>query len=175
MIEEIRDLYAYDRWANQRVLEATGELTPAEFAEDVGGSFSSVRGTLLHLLGAERIWLSRWKGTSPERLLPEEWDVQTHAEVRARFSQVAEGRRVFLEGLDEDSLHAPVEYRNTRGERFSQPLWELLLHVVNHSTYCRGQLTVLLRRLGVEPVATDLLLYQRGGPKRRSDGAWTGG
>lgn len=163
MIEEVRDFHAYNDWANGRVLEATAALTPGQFTRDLGASFSSVRGTLLHLLGAERIWLARWKGSSPSALLPEEWEMDTHARVRTRFEEVAAERRAFLAGLGEPALHEPVEYRNTRGRAFSQPLWELLLHVVNHSTYCRGQVTVLLRRLGAEPMATDLLLYHRGG------------
>lgn len=56
MIEEVRDFHDYNDWANGRVLEATAALTPAQFTRDLGASFSSVHGTLLHLLGAERIW-----------------------------------------------------------------------------------------------------------------------
>jgi uncharacterized damage-inducible protein DinB len=58
--EDIRLLYEYDRWANHRVCNAVSVLTPEQFTRDLGGSFASVRDTIVHIVAAEWIWLSYW-------------------------------------------------------------------------------------------------------------------
>ena len=64
-IDDIRLLYQYDRWANNRVLQATSRLSAEEFTRDLGGSFRSVRDTLVHIIGGEWIWLSIGKSRRP--------------------------------------------------------------------------------------------------------------
>ena len=61
VLEDIRLLYSYDRWANGRLLDAAADLTPEQFTRDLNGSFRSIRDTLLHILGGEWIWLEYWK------------------------------------------------------------------------------------------------------------------
>lgn len=160
MVEEIRELYEYNRWANHRVLEAASGLTAEEFARDLRSSFPSVRDTLVHILGAEWIWLSRWQGTSPSGL-PDSWDLSTLEAIRAHWSEVEREQMAFIAGLDEESLGRIAAYRNMKGEAFASPLWPMLRHVVNHSTYHRGQVTTLLRQLGAETVGTDLIAFYR--------------
>jgi uncharacterized damage-inducible protein DinB len=60
-LEDICLLYAYDRWANGRVLDAAAQVTAEQFTRDLGGSFHSIRDTLLHIIGGEWIWLEYWK------------------------------------------------------------------------------------------------------------------
>ena len=55
-----------------------------------------------------------------------------------------------------------VPYRNIKGESFKSPVWQIVLHVVNHASYHRGQITTMLRQLGHTPVGTDLITYYRG-------------
>lgn len=159
-VGEIRNLYAYNRWANCSVLDAAGRLSPEELARDLGSSFPSVRETLAHVLGAEWIWLERWRGSSPPGF-PESWDLSSLESLRAQWTEVEADQRAFVEELNEAALDRVVAYRNTRGTAFENPLWQLLRHVVNHSTYHRGQVITLLRQLGAEAVATDLVLYLR--------------
>ena len=59
--DDIQLLYEYDRWANNRVLQAVSALGAEEFTRDLGGSFGSVRDTLVHIIGGEWIWLAYWK------------------------------------------------------------------------------------------------------------------
>ena len=66
----------------------------------------------------------------------------------------------FVASVTEESLEATISYINTRGVRWTYPLRQMMQHVVNHSTYHRGQVITMLRQLGAEPVATDLLLFQ---------------
>ncbi|MGH7505317.1 MAG: DinB family protein [Longimicrobiales bacterium] len=160
MIEEIRELYTYNHWANGRILDATAELSLEELTRDLGSSFPSVRDTLAHMLGAEWIWLSRWMGVSPAGT-PASWDLSTHAAIRDRWRTVEEERSAFLGAQTAASLQRVIEYRNTAGEPFASPLWQMLRHVVNHASYHRGQITTMLRQLGRSAAATDLIVFYR--------------
>lgn len=160
MLDLVRDLYAYNRWANRRMTNVTSALSAEEMVREVGGSFPSIRRTLLHLLEADWIWLERWQGRSPASA-PREWDLPDHEAIAAKWDVVQSEREVFIAGVEFAALISPIAYRNTKGDPFEAPLHELLLHVVNHSTYHRGQITNMLRQLGRQAVATDLVAYQR--------------
>jgi uncharacterized damage-inducible protein DinB len=160
MINEIRGLYDFNRWANDRILDATSALPPDELERDLHSSFPSIRDTLVHMLFAEWVWLARWQGTSPVEA-PADWDLTTHAAIRARFAEVDVDRATYLEQLTDRDLQSVIAYRNTRGDPYQNPLWQLLRHVVNHATYHRGQVTTMLRQLGRAAVSMDLVQYYR--------------
>ncbi len=151
-------LYRYGSWANEQVLDAVSRLTPADFTRDLKSSYGSIRNTLTHLLWGEWIWLQRWKGVSPTRVFsPADFpDVES---LRERLHIVVDERSAFLRDMTAERLLQVVEYRNVEGEIWSYPLWQQLCHVVNHSTYHRGQVATMLRQLGATPAATDLLVY----------------
>ena len=152
----VRDLYAYNRWANGQTLGVAERLTPEQLTRDCRSSFPSVRDTLAHILGAEWIWLERWQGRSPRALLSA-GEFPTVGALRERWAEVEGGQQAFLAALTEDALPQRIAYINTKGERWEYALWQMLVHVVNHSTYHRGQVTTMLRQLGGAPAATDLL------------------
>ena len=161
----IRNLYEYDRWANARLLAVVSRLKSEQFTKNLGNSFSSIRDTLAHILGAEWIWLERWKGNSPKALLdPKEFP--TVDALRARWGRLEKDQADFLRGLSEERLQAALRYTTTEGTPFVQPLWQLMTHLVNHSTYHRGQVITLLRQVGAEPVSTDLVVFFREGGAR---------
>lgn len=160
MLDDLRDLYAYNLWANLRAMEACAPLTSGELHRDLGSSFPTLIGTLAHILSAEWIWLERWSGRSPAGL-PDDWDLSTLQAIRWRWAEVETRRAEILASLTEEALAAPVAYRNTRGEPFLAPLGQLMRHVINHSTYHRGQIATMLRQLGHPAPQTDLVLYHR--------------
>ena len=157
-IDAIRELYDYNHWANQRVLSAMTPLTDDMFTRNMGNSFVSLRDTLAHILGAEWIWLERWLGRSPNALLSAS-DFPTLQALQRRWAAVRLNQNQYIQTLVPDRLNDDVSYTNTRGERYSYALWRQMLHVINHSSYHRGQVTTLLRQMGAEPVGTDLLVY----------------
>lgn len=159
-ITEIRELYAFNRWANQRVLESLASLSAEEFSRDMKSSHPSVRETLLHIMASEWIWLSRWLGTSPTAM-PQEWRSFGLPQIVTAWEELYRAQQSFLEKLSDADLDRVIDYRNLKGEPHSNPLWQLLRHMVNHSSYHRGQITTMLRQLGHTPVATDLVLYYR--------------
>ena len=154
----IANLYVYNRWANGRTLAAAARLDPEKFTRPMGNSFSSVRDTLAHILGAEWIWLERWLGRSPKALLSST-DFPTVESLKLRWESLEQDYHGFLHSLTPARLSENLAYINRSGERYEYPLWQQMVHVVNHSTYHRGQVTTLLRQLGAEPATTDFLEY----------------
>ncbi|MCI0331237.1 MAG: DinB family protein [candidate division Zixibacteria bacterium] len=157
-LERIRALYDFNRWANGRVLEAAEKLSREQFSKDLGSSFSSVQDTLVHIMGAEWIWLERWKGVSPKALLPAA-EFPTVSSIRNRWKEIEREQKDFVNDVTEESLKTVISYTNLKGVPYKYPLWQILQHLVNHSTYHRGQVTTMLRQLGAKPLATDFLVY----------------
>lgn len=153
----LRELFDYNYWARDRQLEACAALTPEQFLRPLGSSFSSLRDTLAHLVGAEWIWLERWRGRSPSAI-PSAEEFPALEAIRVRWLEVEGEMREYLSGLNQDALAQPFTYVNLKGQRWTYPLWRTLLHVVNHQTYHRGQVTTLLRQLGAQPPQIDYLV-----------------
>jgi uncharacterized damage-inducible protein DinB len=157
-VNDIQLLYEYNRWANARVLDAVAVLTREEFTKDLSNSYRSVRGTLTHIMWGEWIWLMRWKDISPKTVF-DPADYPNLSSLRTQWQEIDQERRDFIYGLTDDSLERVIAYTNTKGEEWQYPLQHMIQHITNHSSYHRGQVTTLLRQLGVEPAATDLLLF----------------
>lgn len=158
----IEALYRYNSWANARVLDAAALVPETDFTRDLKSSHGSMRDTLVHIVWAEWIWLRRWKGDSPALVFPPS-DFPNASSLRDRFRAVAAERSAFLSDLPVERLLQPLEYTNLKGETWRYLLWQQLHHVVNHSTYHRGQVTTMLRQLGANAVATDFLVYYDAG------------
>jgi len=156
--DEVRTLNAYNTWANRRVLDACAPLTAAQFTQDLHSSFPSVRDTLAHIMLAEWLWLERWQGRSPA--FPSS-DFADLASIRSRWQKIDEDLNAFVQELSVADLDRVVEYKNTKGHAFSNPMRQMLQHVVNHGTYHRGQITTMLRQLGATPLTTDLIAFYR--------------
>lgn len=159
-LELIRGLYGYHRWANRRLFDVAAGLGEEAAAREVGRQFSfpTLKGMLAHLYGADWVWLSRWRGTSPPRL-PGDADFPTLAALRQRWDAFEEEQRAFVERLTEADLRRPIEYTNIEGKTFRLPLWPLLQHVPNHATHHRSEVATMLTMLSGPPPPTDLLIY----------------
>jgi uncharacterized damage-inducible protein DinB len=158
--ELVRTLYAYDAWANRRSFGACATLTPEQFTQSLGSSFSSVRDTLAHIVGAQHVWLERFLGRTPEGLLPAA-DFPDLASLTASSEQIQQGLTDYVAGLSAEDLAAKFEYRDLKGNAHSNVRWHTLQHLANHGTYHRGQIATLLRQLGVKLVSTDLIAFYR--------------
>lgn len=157
--EQIRPLFAYDSWANERSLGACATLTPEQFTRDLGSSFRSVRDTLAHISGAQWIWIERLNGRSPSAL-PAPDACPDLAAVRAQWSEVERELLVFVNGASAADLERVVEYHTAHGD-YRTPVWQILQQLVNHGSYHRGQVTTMLRQLGAQAVSTDLIAFYR--------------
>ena len=153
-------LLDYTVWANHRVMRAAATLSVDDFKRDLRANFGGVRGTLCHILAAEWIWLERWKGISPSTMI-DEGEFADIVELRDRWTVIEDHRESWFKPLRPEALAASLKYRNLAGNEYEQPLWQLVQHVANHSTYHRGQIVLLLRQLGAKTVSTDLVMWDR--------------
>ena len=152
-VSDVQRLLAYDRWANQRLLSAARLLSPADFARDVGASFGSVKGTLVHILDGEWVWVQNFQGQPlTKRVVADAFP--DAAALADAFPEVERELQAFADGLTHEALQAP---RTVRGSEYT--LEALIHHVMNHSTYHRGQVALLLRQSGHQPPATDFRVF----------------
>jgi uncharacterized damage-inducible protein DinB len=161
-VDELQRLFDYNRWATRRLLDAAEALAPDELRRDLKSSFPSLIDTLTHMIGAEWVWLQRWKGTSPSAFADTSALDSVRA-VRNRFDTLWREQQGFLDGLENGDETRDVAYKTFKGEPDKRPLGDLMRHVVNHATYHRGQVVTLLRQLGAVPPATDYIRWLREG------------
>ncbi|HEV2665059.1 MAG TPA: DinB family protein [Blastocatellia bacterium] len=157
-LNDIRRLFDYTEYANGLALDAAEKLTEEQRRHDFKISHGSIHGTIVHMAGAEWIWLERWKGTSPSRIWTAD-DFAGVAALRSRWREIETERRELLENFTEERLHQDLSYKNLKGEPFMLPLVEQMQHLVNHATLHRGQVVGMIRQLGLQPPAVDLLYY----------------
>ena len=164
-IKDITNLIDYTEWANDLAVDAASKLPDEGLRRDVGISHRSIFGTLVHMAGAEWIWLERWHGRSPAKA--EAWSLWSPescadiATLRERWTSLCNTRARFVSELDEERLAADLSFKLLSGDPSSMPLISQMQHVVNHATMHRGQIVGMIRQLGVDPPATDLLFYLR--------------
>lgn len=157
---EIIDLLSYDEWANARLVEAVRALPDAARRRRDDSAFGSLHGTITHLIAAEWVWLERWQGRSPTA--PPSWvGDATLDELRARLEAIEIARAAHVLGLTAEAFARPIAYRLFNGQESASALPPLVRHVVNHSTYHRGQVAMRLRQLGEPPPATDYIVWHR--------------
>ena len=162
---DIRHLFDYTEWANGLALTAATELSDENLRHDFGISHRSIFGTLLHMAGAEWIWLERWHGRSPAG--KEAWSLWTTDScadlptLNQRWSDLVIRRTQFIAELDEPRMSAELGFRLLSGDASSMRLVDQMHHVANHATLHRGQVVGMIRQLGITPPPTDLLFYLR--------------
>lgn len=164
-LPDIRHLFDYTEWANHLAMDAAAKLSDDNFRRDVGISHTSIFGTLLHMAGAEWIWMERWNGRSPAKdkawLL---WTTDSCADLpmlQERWRELIDRRAQFISELDEERLDAELAFRLLSGDPSSMRLVDQMQHVANHATLHRGQIVGMIRQLSIEPPSTDLLFYLR--------------
>ena len=162
---DIRHLFDYTEWANELAVGAAAQLSDDNLRRDVGISHRSIFGTLLHMAGAEWIWLERWHGRSPAG--KEAWSLWTPDScpdletLNQRWRDVVDRRAQFISELDEARLAAELPFTLLSGDPSSMRLVDQMQHVANHATLHRGQVVGMIRQLGIAPPSTDLLFYLR--------------
>lgn len=157
---DLLDLLGFTEWATARLIEALRTIPDAARRRRDDSAFGSLHGTLTHLIAAEWVWLERWQGRNPTA--PPSWvGDASFDELRARLETVEIGRAVHVTGLTDEELARPIAYRTFNGQESAQPIGALVRHVVNHSTYHRGQIAMRIRQLGDPPPATDYIVWLR--------------
>ena len=157
--EVLRSHIGYTAWASGLLVEAAGGLTGEEPTRDFGTADKSVLGTLVHVFAADRLWLARLKG-EPLNTYPTEADYQPTV-LQNDWPPLYQRWKEWADGPTDEAAQAEVSYSDMRGNPWRQPLGQLVLHVVNHGTHHRGQVSGFLRAMGHVPPKLDLVSYYR--------------
>jgi uncharacterized damage-inducible protein DinB len=156
--QDLQALFDYGCWANRKLFDSICQLTPEQFTRTVDGSHGSIRNTMVHMLSAAWGWLERCGGPKRGAALSPA-DYPTFAPLLGTWNQVETNLREFASKLRDEDLARQIEFTMGRAEKYSMPMGELLQHAANHGIHHRGQVSLLLRLLGLNPENFDLLLY----------------
>ena len=157
MHDDVEALFAYDRWANRRALDACRELTAEQYIAEPVPGWSSVRSTLSHIALATAFNLHTLAG-DPDDRLPTNAELAT-VDDAAQLLERAYGRFEELRPALTPELLNTVLTLRAIGRTFTLPRWAILRHIVNHSTYHRGQVASKLKRFGIEQPNTDFFWW----------------
>jgi uncharacterized damage-inducible protein DinB len=158
-LQEVKILHAYNAWANNRIFDAVHRLTDEQYKTDMKTSHGSIHGTLTHIVGAEKIWLERFTG-NPQPFLKAD-EIATASALRAIWEKVGYGMAQWIGTMSDRKLQDVFEMKTLKGDVYTHVYWQAFQHVVNHSSYHRGQIVTMLRQLDAQPVSTDLILFYR--------------
>lgn len=157
-INTFNTLARYNIWATAKLLEHLQEVSDEDFYKDQGLFFKSIFGTLNHILvGEHDLWFARFSQGRSEALALNAIVIEDRHELLEQLQQKSYHWLSFLAQLDPALLSQELHYTATTGQAFSLPYAATLLHVFNHSTHHRGQITVALTQMGYSCPVLDLV------------------
>jgi uncharacterized damage-inducible protein DinB len=159
LVDVLRNHLNYTAWASGRLVEAASALNPEELTRDFATADHNVLGTLVHIYVADRLWLGRVEGTPPAPFVPEK-DMHL-AVLQSDWPALLERWKQWGAQLTEESILRNISYKSMNGDAFVTPTWQIVLHVVNHGTHHRGQVSGFLRAMGHTPPVLDLTVFYR--------------
>jgi uncharacterized damage-inducible protein DinB len=160
LLDTLRTHLDYSTWASTKLIRAAETLTPDELIRDFATADRTVLGTLVHIFAADRIWLRRVRGQPHIPFLDPARELRLET-LQTEWPQILTGWTDVAANWTEDSLNRLVEYRQFSGGEFATPIWQIVLHLVNHATHHRGQAAGFLRAMGHQPPKLDLIFYYR--------------
>lgn len=157
----------YNQWMNTNLFDVTAGMPPRELSADRGAFFGSILGTLNHILVADVVWLKRFIEHGHYAALDDlsswstpgdlnDWLYNDPASLKSARGQMDMMLIGLTNELQDSDLSSAMRFHDMAGVSHRKHLGHLLLHVFNHQTHHRGQVTTLLSQLGIDPGVTDL-------------------
>lgn len=150
---------AYKQWQTKKLLAAAMDLPLEVYEQPRGSSHGGIKGTLQHIYGADFVWFHRLQGISFTRadiVIPE-----SLTDLGEAWLKLMEDWVRWVAANPDRDWNEKITYRQFSGQQFSSPLWQVVLHVVNHGTLHAGQVVAMLRQAGIAPPQTDLIFFYR--------------
>lgn len=155
-VADILTLYDYNYWANDLLLRTATGLTNEQFTAPTRFPHESLRGTLRHIMGAERTWLHRWQGKPPRPILSDE-EFPDLATLRERWGREEAEIRAYFATVADSDLDELVSVPLPRyGVAITGPRWTFMFHIVNHGTQHRSEAAQILTEFGHSPGDIDM-------------------
>lgn len=142
-------LFNYNNWATKETVESIKKLTQPS---------DRIISLISHIIAAQQLWFNR---IIDEKPLIKPWENYTVDECYIKSDEITLRWINFLEHASDNGLEKVIHYTNTMGERFENTIKDILSHVINHSSYHRGQIALLIKNAGGKPAVTDYIVYQR--------------
>jgi uncharacterized damage-inducible protein DinB len=147
---DYRKLFDYDYWANSETLASL--RTVPSGAERPGKIFN-------HVIGAQRVWLARFENPAPPSAQP--WPDLTLEECESAIEELHRQWKDLLDNLAPEKLADDLVYQTLKGAEYRTPIRDVLMHLILHSAYHRGQAAAAVREAGGKPAPTDYVVYLR--------------
>ena len=161
MAYSLKKHLAYNEWANTKIADVLREVEDQIFFQDNKSSFPSIAKTVLHIWDAQHIWVSRMQGSSLSKWPSASFKGSKDDSLNGLIESSSE-LSAFIRAKSKSFLSTLYAYKNMKGEPFENTYEDTLFHVVNHTTYHRGQIVTMLRDAGLKVLpATDLIHYLR--------------
>jgi uncharacterized damage-inducible protein DinB len=157
MHDDFASLFTFNRWANARMLDACRKLTPEQYVAEPAPGWTSVRATVWHIAVVTDGWL-RGLANDPDQSFPTETELATVDDAERLLERAYRRFNELLPALTPERLATPVKL-SRRGRTVTLPPWAVLRHIVNHTTYHRGQVAAKLKRFGIQQPETDFTLW----------------
>lgn len=162
--QDAQRLFDYNYWANRKVWAWVIVLNEEQFKRSSDYSIGSVHQQQVHAMDAEAWWLARVRGTAPGKF-HEADDFPTRESIRTRWDEIESAWWAYLNALPDGELQGVAVYtREADGLVYRTPLWEVLLHLINHGTDHRSQTLAQIHQVGGETSAQDLIYFTREKP-----------
>ena len=155
----IRDAHAWLRWLSGRTLDACAALPDADLRREFPIGLGSVHATLVHLVGAERIWIGVLEGDAAVSM-PAAAELPDVASIRRAYADVRRRWDGSLARLDAAEC-ARIVSRVRDGREFRQSVADSLMQVPTHALYHNAQLSFMLRSMGHQLPDSSWILWGR--------------
>lgn len=166
-VENIKQLFEYTHWAHDKLWACVMQLSDADFDAPCNYSVGSVHDQIVHMIGAEWVWLQRALG-QPTDGFQVSSQYPTRADVKTEWERVQQAWKAYLGTLTDGMLAKEVVYSDLAGtHEHRTPLWMMLMQVVNHGTDHRAQTLALLHRLEVKTDPQDWIFFVREARQRK--------
>jgi len=158
-VDTLRLHLDYSSWATQRLMDVAAQLSEEELTRDFKTADKTVLDTLVHIYAADRIWLTRVLGEQRATFVdPEDRDLTL---LQTEWPALHQRWKLWLRDFNDGDVTRVIDFKDTKGRPYSQPVWQILLHLVNHGTHHRGQVSGFLRAMDHVPPPLDLMAYYR--------------
>jgi len=141
--KDFHRLFSYDDWANREVLNAL-KIAPAPRPLEL----------LSHLFSSERLWLERLRRQAQSFPV---WPSLSVQECQAQAEELPGQWHQYIDEMGDSGMARTITYKNTVGDVYTSRVDDVLLHVIMHSTYHRGQVAAAMRAAGATPAYTDFI------------------
>lgn len=154
-------LAGYNIWANNIAIEWLEQINEEQWNQNIISSFNSTRQTGIHIASAEKIWIDFWKNVPQPIYLSTEF-VGSKNDLIEIWRRASTGLKTFIETYPEENYLKQITFRYPGGGKGQMEFWQTFSHIINHSTYHRGQLVMMLRQSGFTNFSSiDLATYYR--------------